>query len=137
MTLTAAAVEAVWRIESGRLVAALTRITGDFGAAEDLAQDALERALLQWPETGIPEHPASWLMATAKHVAVDAYRRRRTLDRKVTELAQATLDMQGGDPMATVDDDLDTAGPDDLLRLVFLPCHPALTPESQVALTLR
>ncbi len=136
-TPTTAAVEAVWRIESGRLVAALTRITGDFGAAEDLAQDALERALRQWPEAGIPEHPASWLMATAKHLAVDAYRRRLTLTRKVAELAQATLDAQGEDPMATVGDDLDTAVPDDLLRLVFLTCHPALTPESQVALTLR
>ena len=137
MTLTAAAVEAVWRIESGRLVAALTRITGDFGTAEDLAQDALERALRQWPESGIPEHPASWLMATAKHLAVDAYRRRRTLDRKVIELAQATLDAQEEDPMAAVDEGLDTALADDLLRLIFLTCHPALTPESQVALTLR
>src|SRR3954466_8482271 len=99
MTLPAAAVEAVWRIESGRLVAALTRVTGDFGAAEDLAQDALERALRQWPDDGTPDHPASWLMATAKHLAVDAYRRRRTLDRKVTELAQASLDAQEGDPM--------------------------------------
>ena len=94
MTLPAAAVEAVWRIESGRLVAALTRLTGDFGTAEDLAQDALERALRQWPDDGIPEHPASWLMATAKHLAVDAYRRQRTLGRKVAELGQATLDAQ-------------------------------------------
>jgi RNA polymerase sigma factor (sigma-70 family) len=137
VTLPAAAVEAVWRIESGRLVAALTRITGDFSAAEDLAQDALERALRQWPDDGIPDHPASWLMATAKHLAVDSYRRRRTLDRKVTELGQATLDAQEEDPMAAVDEDLDNVVPDDLLRLIFLTCHPALTIESQVALTLR
>jgi RNA polymerase sigma factor (sigma-70 family) len=136
VAVPAAAVEAVWRIESGRLVAALTRITGDFAAAEDLAQDALERALRQWPVDGIPDHPASWLMATAKHLAVDAYRRRLTLTRKLAELAQET-DAQEGDPMAAVDEQLDTAVPDDLLRLVFLTCHPALTTESQVALTLR
>ncbi len=137
MTLPAAAVEAVWRIESGRLVAALTRITGDFAAAEDLAQDALERALRQWPDDGIPQHPASWLMATAKHLAVDAYRRRLTLTRKLTELGQAALDERGEDPMAAVDEHLDTPVEDDLLRLVFLTCHPVLTTESQVALTLR
>jgi len=137
VTSSTAAVEAVWRIESGRLVAALTRITGDFGAAEDLAQDALERALRQWPEDGIPEHPASWLMATAKHLAVDAYRRHQTLTRKLAELGQAALDAQQEDPMVAVDEDLDTVVPDDLLRLVFLTCHPALTTESQVALTLR
>ena len=137
MTTTTSAVEAVWRIESGRLVAALTRITGDFAAAEDLAQDALERALRQWPSDGVPEHPASWLMATAKHLAVDAYRRRLTLDRKLAELAQETSHEQEGDPMSDVDEQLDTVVPDDLLRLVFLTCHPALTAESQVALTLR
>ncbi|MGB8385273.1 MAG: sigma factor, partial [Dermatophilaceae bacterium] len=137
MPVPSAAVEAVWRIESGRLVAALTRITGDFAAAEDLAQDALERALRQWPVEGIPEHPASWLMATAKHLAVDAYRRRLTLTRKLAELARETTDAQEGDPMAAVDQQLDTVVPDDLLRLVFLTCHPALTTESQVALILR
>ncbi len=137
MPVPSAAVEAVWRIESGRLVAALTRITGDFAAAEDLAQDALERALRQWPVDGIPAHPASWLMATAKHLAVDAYRRRLTLTRKLAELAHETTDAQEGDPMAAVDEQLDTVVPDDLLRLVFLTCHPALTTESQVALTLR
>jgi RNA polymerase sigma factor (sigma-70 family) len=137
VSVSSAAVEAVWRIESGRLVAALTRVTGDFAAAEDLAQDALERALRQWPVDGIPDHPASWLMATAKHLAVDAYRRRVTLTRKIAQLAQQTVDEQEADPMAAVDDQLDTAVPDDLLRLVFLTCHPALTTESQVALTLR
>ena len=134
---SSAAVEAVWRIESGRLVAALTRITHDFAAAEDLAQDALERALRQWPVDGVPEHPASWLMATAKHLAVDAYRRRLTLTRKLAGLAQETNDADERDPMAAVDEQLDTVVPDDLLRLVFLTCHPALTTESQVALTLR
>ena len=137
MPVPSAAVEAVWRIESGRLVAALTRITGDFAAAEDLAQDALERALRQWPVEGIPEHPPAWLMATAKHLAVDAYRRRLTLTRKLAELARETTDAEEGDPMAAVDQQLDTVVPDDLLRLVFLTCHPALTTESQVALTLR
>ena len=137
MTTTTSAVEAVWRIEAGRLVAALTRITGDFAAAEDLAQDALERALRQWPSDGVPEHPASWLMATAKQLAVDAYRRRLTLDRKLAELAQQTSEEQERDPMSDVDEQLDTVVPDDLLRLVFLTCHPALTAESQVALTLR
>jgi RNA polymerase sigma factor (sigma-70 family) len=137
MPATHAAVEAVWRIESGRLVAALTRITGDFSLAEDLAQDALERALLQWPADGVPDHPASWLMATAKHLAVDAYRRRLTLTRKLVELAKEADHMQGGDPMAAVDEDVDVAVQDDLLRLIFLTCHPSLSLESQVALTLR
>lgn len=139
MRTSHAAVEAVWRIESGRLVAGLTRVTGDFGAAEDLAQDALERALAQWPADGIPDHPASWLMATAKHLAVDRYRRQRNLIRKLAELAhrQTTVGPEEEDPMRTVDDELDTAIPDDLLRLIFTACHPALTIESQVALTLR
>src|SRR2546423_1433516 len=132
MPVPHAAVEAVWRIESGRLVAALTRITGDFALAEDLAQDALERALRQWPAEGVPEHPASWLMATAKHLAVDAYRRQLTLTRKLAEVAQAANHVQGGDPMAAVDEEIDVAVPDDLLRLIFLTCHPALSLESQV-----
>ena len=136
---TTVAVEAVWRIESGRLVAALARITGDFPAAEDLAQDALERALRQWPRDGVPDHPASWLMATAKHLAVDAYRRQLTLTRKLAQLADedTRTGKEAPDPMAAVDDDLDTAVHDDLLRLVFTTCHPALSVESQVALTLR
>ena len=88
-------------------------------------------------DNGIPDHPASWLMATAKHLAVDAYRRRVTLTRKVAELAHETYEAQEEDPMASVDEDLDDVVPDDLLRLIFLTCHPALTTESQVALTLR
>lgn len=139
MSDTPAAVEAVWRIESGRLVAALARITGDFAGAEDLAQDALERALTQWPTDGIPDHPASWLMATAKHMAVDRYRRRLNLTGKLPAIAhdQSTAISTEGDPMATVDDALAATVPDDLLRLIFTACHPALSTDSQVALTLR
>ena len=139
MSTTTAAVEAVWRIESGRLVAALTRLTGDFSAAEDLAQDALEIALRQWPRDGVPDHPASWLMATAKHVATDRYRRQVNLRGKLAELAResSSSPLHGGDPMAVVDDDLDAVVHDDLLRLVFTACHPVLSVDSQVALTLR
>lgn len=139
MTATLAAVEAVWRIESGRLVAALARVTGDFPAAEDLAQDALEIALTQWPRDGVPDHPASWLMATAKHLAADQYRRQLNLTRKLALLAhqQTTNSSEGGDPMTTVDEDLDAPVHDDLLRLIFTACHPVLSTDSQVALTLR
>ncbi len=139
MTATTAAVVAVWRIESGRLVAALARRIGDFSTAEDLAQDALEIALTQWPRDGIPAHPASWLMATAKHRAADQYRREQNLTRKLAVLAreQSPGTPEGGDPMAIVDEDLDVAVQDDLLRLIFTACHPALSIDSQVALTLR
>src|SRR2546423_3498741 len=107
MPVPHAAVEAVWRIESGRLVAALTRITGDFALAEDLAQDALERALRQWPADGLPEHPASWLIATAKHLAVDAYPPRPTLTRKPADAPQTANHAHGGDPKAAADAALD------------------------------
>src|SRR5829696_4335538 len=129
MAATSAAVEAVWRIESGRLVAALARITGDFSTAEDLAQDALEIALKQWPRGGLPDHPASWLMATAKHVAADQYRRQVNLHRKLAVIAhqQTTTGSKESDPMATVDEDLDVAVHDDLLRLIFTACHPVLS----------
>jgi RNA polymerase sigma factor (sigma-70 family) len=139
VTATSAAVEAVWRIESGRLVAALARITEDFVAAEDLAQDALEIALKQWPGDGIPDHPASWLMATAKHVAADQYRRQVNLNRKLAIIArqQSTTGSTASDPMADVDESLDVAVQDDLLRLIFTACHPVLSIDSQVALTLR
>ncbi len=138
MTATTAAVEAVWRIESGRLVAALARITGNFVIAEDLAQDCLEIALRQWPRDGIPDHPASWLMATAKHLAVDQHRRSATLQRKLATLARyPDRQPDGGDPMAGVDDRLDAAVPDDLLRLIFTACHPVLAVDAQVALVLR
>jgi RNA polymerase sigma factor (sigma-70 family) len=136
---TSAAVEAVWRIESGRFVAALARITGDFAAAEDLAQDALEIALRQWPHDGIPDRPASWLMATAKHVAADQYRRQVNFKRKLAIIAQeqSTTGSTESDPMANVDEDLDVAVHDDMLRLIFTACHPVLSIDSQVALTLR
>jgi RNA polymerase sigma factor (sigma-70 family) len=136
---TSSAVEAVWRIESGRLVAALTRLAGDFATAEDLAQDALEIALKQWPRDGIPDQPASWLMATAKHLAVDQYRRQVNLNRKLAIIAheQRTTESPEGDPMANVAEGLDMAIHDDLLRLIFTACHPVLSTDSQVALTLR
>jgi RNA polymerase sigma factor (sigma-70 family) len=139
VTATSAAVEAVWRIESGRLVATLARITGDFAAAEDIAQDALEIALKQWPRDGLPDHPASWLMATAKHIAADQYRRQVNLNRKLTIIARqlSTTGSTESDPMAHVDESLGVAVHDDLLRLIFTACHPVLSVDSQVALTLR
>jgi RNA polymerase sigma-70 factor, ECF subfamily len=125
-------IDAVWRIESPRLVASLTRIVKDIGVAEDLAQDALVAALEQWPESGVPENPGAWLMATAKHRAIDHVRRDRLLDRKREEIAGARRKMED-DIDALLDDDIG----DDLLRLVFMTCHPALAPEARVALTLR
>jgi RNA polymerase sigma-70 factor, ECF subfamily len=128
--------DAVWRMESPRLIAALTRIVRDVGLAEDLAQDALEAAIRQWPEAGIPDRPAAWLMATAKHRAIDALRRRTTLQRKSDELGRNLEREQVAAP------DLDTAIDDaaigdDLLRLVFICCHPVLSVDARVALTLR
>lgn len=128
--------DAVWRMESPRLVGALARIVRDVGLAEDLAQDALEVALRQWPETGIPDNPAAWLMGTAKHRAIDAIRRQATLQRKVAELGHA-LELEEATPSdlgAAIDDA--TIG-DDMLRLVFICCHPVLSVDARVALTLR
>lgn len=127
------AIDAVWRIESARLVAGLARIVGDVGLAEELAQDALVAALEQWPEAGVPRNPGAWLMAIGKRRAVDHVRRRQRLERKLDELGRhlpgaedpADLDIPGGDIQ------------DDLLRLVFTACHPVLSPEARVALTLR
>ncbi len=130
------AVEAVWRIESGRLIAALARVTRDVGLAEELAQDALVAALEQWPRTGVPPNPAGWLMATAKNRAIDAHRRRATLQRKV-DLLEREADLAQEVMEAEVDEALDDHIGDDLLRLVFTACHPALSLESRVALTLR
>lgn len=128
---------AAWRAESARLVGALTRLTGDVGLAEDLAQDALVAALEQWPAAGVPENPAAWLMTTAKRRGVDHFRRADTLRRKVTELghelgAAGALEVH----MPDFDGQVDQIE-DDVLRLIFLSCHPALTPESRAALTLR
>ncbi|HEX6886004.1 MAG TPA: RNA polymerase sigma factor [Planctomycetota bacterium] len=129
------AIDAVWRIESARLVAGLARIVRDVGLAEELAQDALVAALEQWPESGVPENPGAWLMAAAKHRALDAVRRGQRLEQKHAELARALAERQAepDDPGAALDDDFG----DDLLRLVFTACHPVLAPEARVALTLR
>jgi RNA polymerase sigma factor (sigma-70 family) len=129
------AIDAVWRIEAPRLIAALTRIVRDVGLAEDLAQDALVAAVEQWPESGVPDNPAAWLMATAKHRAIDRLRRNERLERKTEELGRETLAQQemAMANVTTADDHVD----DDLLRLIFISCHPILAPEARVALTLR
>ena len=130
------AVEAVWHIEAGRLVAGLARVTGDVGLAEDLAQEALVVALEQWPVTGVPPNPGGWLMTTAKRRAIDTHRRAATFERKAATLAREVEDEPGVDTDARVDALDDPVG-DDLLRLVFTACHPVLSLESRVALTLR
>jgi len=132
---TQRAIEAVWRIESAKIIAGLTRIVRDLGLAEDLAQDALVAALQQWPESGVPDNPGAWLMATAKHRAIDHFRRNTRLERKHEELGREL----GAKEMAVPDLDsaLDDNVGDDLLRLVFISCHPVLSTEAQVALTLR
>jgi RNA polymerase sigma factor (sigma-70 family) len=134
-TDTHRAIDAVWRIESPRLIAGLARIVRDIGLAEDLAQDALVAALEQWPEAGIPDKPGAWLMATAKHRAIDHFRRHTRLQRKHEELGRELekKEMAVPDFDAALDDDVG----DDLLRLVFTACHPVLPTESRVALTLR
>ncbi len=133
---TQRAIDAVWRIEAPRLIAGLARIVRDVGLAEDLAQDALVAALEQWPESGVPEKPGAWLMATAKHRAIDLLRRQTRLERKQEELGrelEAQHEAAEPDLDAAVDDDIG----DDLLRLVFTTCHPVLSTEARVALTLR
>jgi RNA polymerase sigma factor (sigma-70 family) len=130
------AVEAVWHIEAGRLVAGLARVTGDVGLAEDLAQEALVVALEQWPVTGVPANPGGWLMTTAKRRAIDAHRRAATFDRKVAALARDVEPEPAVDTEAAVDAIDDHVG-DDLLRLLLTACHPVLSLESRVALTLR
>jgi RNA polymerase sigma factor (sigma-70 family) len=130
------AIDAVWRIESARLIASLARMVGDVGAAEDLAQDALVAALERWPESGVPDNPGAWLMATAKHRAIDLLRRRSLLDRKHQQLGhelEARQEMAVPDLDAAIDDHVG----DDLLRLMFTACHPVLSTEARVALTLR
>jgi RNA polymerase sigma factor (sigma-70 family) len=130
------AIDAVWRIESARLIAGLTRMVHDVGLAEELAQDALVAALEQWPESGVPDNPGAWLMAIAKRRAIDMFRRRETLDRKVTEIGR-DLETQEP-PNAEPDfDAIHSTISDDLLRLVFISCHPVLSTEARVALTLR
>src|SRR6188768_1355266 len=135
MTDTNRAIDAVWRIESPRLIAALARIVRDVGLAEDLAHDALVAALEQWPETGVPRNPGAWLMATAKHRAIDYWRRSKLLERKHEELAYEIESHSGTAP--DLDAALDEEVGDDLLRLVFTACHPVLSMEARIALTLR
>jgi RNA polymerase sigma factor (sigma-70 family) len=130
------AIDAVWRIEAARLIAGIARIVRDVGLAEELAQDALVAALEQWPESGVPDNPGAWLMATAKHRAIDRLRRSQRLVRKHEEFArqlEARQDLAAPDLDAALDDDVG----DDLLRLVFTACHPVLSTEARVALTLR
>src|SRR3954467_6012794 len=126
------AIEAVWRIESAKVIAGVARMTGDVGVAEELAQDALVAALEQWPGEGVPRQPGAWLMAVAKRRAVDHSRRAETLRRRTQDLGQALVEVDDPDLDAAVD-----FIEDDVLRLVFLCCHPVLPPESLVALTLR
>ena len=130
------AIDAVWRIESARLIAGLARIAGDVGVAEDLAQDALLAALEQWPVSGVPDNPGAWLMTTAKNRAIDRMRREKTYERKREEVAHDTgalFAMERSDFEAAADDDIG----DDLLSLIFTACHPVLSTEARVALTLR
>ena len=134
-TETHRAIEAVWKIESARLIAGLTRIVRDVGVAEELAQDALVAALEKWPESGIPDNPGAWLMGTAKHRAIDYLRRSTLIDQKHQVLGRETAEreMQVPDLAAAMDDNIG----DDMLRLVFIACHPVLSTEARVALTLR
>jgi RNA polymerase sigma factor (sigma-70 family) len=130
------AIDAVWRIESPRLIAGLARIVRDVSLAEDLAQDALVAALERWPESGIPDNPGAWLMAAAKHRAIDTFRRNKLLERKHEELGRE-VDARQEAAVADLENAIDDDVGDDLLRLVFVACHPVLTPEARVALTLR
>ncbi|HEV7499061.1 MAG TPA: sigma-70 family RNA polymerase sigma factor, partial [Vicinamibacteria bacterium] len=130
------AIDAVWRIESARLIAGLARIVRDVGLAEELAQDALVVALEKWPASGVPDNPGAWLMATAKNRALDRLRRGKVAERKHEELGrelEARQAMAVADFEASIDDDIG----DDLLRLMFTACHPVLSTEARVALTLR
>ncbi len=128
------ATEAIWRIESARLIAGLARVIGDIGTAEELAQDALVAALEQWPAEGVPERPGAWLMGTARHRAYDLIRRRKTLERKHEEIAlELKRTQEGADLDTAIDEDMG----DDLLGLIFMACHPVLAKDARVALTLR
>ena len=135
-TDTPRAIEAVWRIESARLIASLAHVVRDVGRAEELAQDALVAALEQWPVSGVPDNPAAWLMATAKHRAIDQLRRRALHTRKEEDLTreiEEQLEAAAPAPVEDADQEID----DDLLRLVFTACHPVLATDARVALTLR
>ena len=134
------AIEAVWRIEAARLIAGLARLVRDVGVAEELAQDALVAALETWPRAGVPENPGAWLMAAAKNRALDQLRRYKMLERKNAELAaemDLAHDLAARERAEAIDDALSDGIGDDLLRLVFTACHPVLSPEARVALTLK
>jgi len=135
-TDTHCAIEAVWRIEQAKLIAGLARLVRDVGVAEELAQDALVAALEQWPKSGIPEKPGAWLMASAKHRAIDLFRRSKLLERKRREISyELEIEQEAAQP--DFDRALDDSVGDDLLRLIFISCHPVLSTEARVALTLR
>src|ERR1041385_7900908 len=127
------AIEAIWRIEQAKIIAGVARITRDVGVAEELAQDALVAALKRWPEAGIPDNPAAWLMATAKNRALDERRRAKLIERTHEETAREVEEADPPERDAALDDDIG----DDLLRLIFISCHPVLSTEARVALTLR
>lgn len=126
-------IDAIWRIESARLIAGVARLVRDIGLAEDLAQDALVSALDQWPRQGIPDNPGAWLAAVAKRRAIDSFRRNKLAEQKHEELSHTVETQQESEPVAALDDDVG----DDLLGLMFTACHPELSEESRVALTLR
>jgi RNA polymerase sigma factor (sigma-70 family) len=130
------AIEAVWRIEAPRVIAGLARIVGDIGVAEDLAQDAMVAALERWPASGVPDNPGAWLMATGKHRAIDLLRRRERIERKHHELAPELRERRDSTE-AELHEAIDDPVGDDLLRLIFTACHPVLSVEARVALTLR
>ena len=137
---THSAIDAVWRIESAKIIAGLARMVRDIGLAEELAQEALVAALEAWPETGVPDNPGAWLMATAKNRALDHLRRDKLLERKHEELAgemELEQEMAAADHEAALVDRMDDGIGDDLLRLVFVACHPVLSTEARAALTLR
>ena len=132
--------ETVWRMESASVVAVASRVLGDVGLGEEVAQDAFVAALEQWPSRGVPPNPAGWLVSTARHQAIDLVRRRSTYARKLAEVGRTVSDARldgSGEEVGDVDEVLDDHIGDDLLRLVFTTCHPVLTAESRVALTLR
>jgi RNA polymerase sigma factor (sigma-70 family) len=134
-TPTHRAIDTVWRMESAKIIAGLTRILRDVGLAEEVAQDALVAALEQWPESGVPDNPGAWLMAAAKNRAIDAWRRKKLLERKHQELGRELEARETA--MPDLDAAIDDHVGDDLLRLIFISCHPVLSSEARVALTLR
>jgi RNA polymerase sigma-70 factor, ECF subfamily len=129
-------IDAVWRIESARLIAGVARLVRDVGIAEDIAQEALVAALEQWPESGVPDNPGAWLMATARHRAIDRLRRAEVHERKTRELGRE-VEIRGGTDDPDLEAEIDDPFDDDLLRLVFTTCHPVLSTDARVALTLR